>query len=51
MRQDITFFDLPINNTGSLTARLSTEAALVKSIAGENQGRQVVTVREMFGLQ
>lgn len=41
MRQDITFFDLPDNNTGSLTARLSTEAPLVKSIAGENQGRQV----------
>jgi ABC-type multidrug transport system fused ATPase/permease subunit len=41
VRQDIAFFDEEENATGSLTARLATEAALVKNITGQNLGRAV----------
>ncbi|KNC82823.1 hypothetical protein SARC_04906 [Sphaeroforma arctica JP610] len=41
IRQDIAFFDDESNNTGSLTARLATDATLVKDVSGQNQGRIV----------
>eukprot|EP01134_Creolimax_fragrantissima_P004039 CFRG4039T1 len=44
IRQDIGFFDDEDNNTGSLTARLATEATLVKEISGQNQGRIVQNI-------
>lgn len=41
VRQDVGYFDLEENNTGAITARLASDATLVKSVSGENQGRQV----------
>jgi ABC-type multidrug transport system fused ATPase/permease subunit len=41
VRQDVGYFDMEENSTGAITARLATDATLVKSIAGQNQGRMV----------
>jgi ATP-binding cassette subfamily B (MDR/TAP) protein 1 len=38
LRQPITFFDLPKNSVGRLTARLVSDAALVKNANGEALG-------------
>ncbi|KAG9407950.1 ABC transporter B member 10 [Aphanomyces cochlioides] len=44
MRQDMTFFDLPGHTTGALTADLSTQAAKVVVIAGQNQAKALQAV-------
>ncbi|CAM9155268.1 unnamed protein product [Pylaiella littoralis] len=47
LRQDLEWFDREENSTGALTARLATEVALVKNIAGLNFNRMyqnVVTI-------
>ena len=45
VRQDIAWFDKEDNSTGALTARLATEATLVKNITGQNLGRQAKATR------
>ncbi|CAK4718801.1 unnamed protein product, partial [Aphanomyces euteiches] len=44
MRQDMTFFDRPGHTTGALTADLSTQAAKVVVIAGQNQAKALQAV-------
>lgn len=44
VRQDVGYFDLEENSTGAITARLATDATLVKAVAGQNQGRMVCAV-------
>ncbi|CAK4336448.1 unnamed protein product [Aphanomyces euteiches] len=44
MRQDVAFFDLPGNTTGTLTADLSTLATKVVVIAGDNQAKMLQSV-------
>lgn len=39
VQQDLSWFDMDENGTGALTARLATEATLVKSITGLNLSR------------
>lgn len=39
IRQDVGWFDEEENSTGALTARLATEATLIKNITGQNLGR------------
>lgn len=48
MRQDVAWFDREDNSTGALTARLATEATLVKNIVGQNLSRCEPNIRDNF---
>ncbi|CAN0230516.1 unnamed protein product [Ascophyllum nodosum] len=51
VRQDVGWFDKEENSTGALTARLATEATLIKNITGQNLGRMyqnAITITSAF---
>ena len=41
LRQDMEYFDAPLNNTGVLTTRLAADASLVKGATGVKLGQVI----------